>query len=82
MDVDAELKKSVDFIMWSGVQCKDSQERIEERIRFAELLWYHAKAGWVNPDVITRLLNFACNPQSWEEWKCLGGDTGVFLDDD
>ncbi len=79
------LEKYVEFVRYAGQQREDPQELIEERVRFAEIIYYHSESDWVNSAVVGRMLNFIVNPEMWNEWKEAGGDLGLFdvdLDDD
>ena len=79
------LETYVEFVRYAGQQREDPHELIDERVRFAEIIYFHAEAHWVNPEVVGRLLNFVVNPEMWDEWKEGGGDLGLFdvdLDDD
>jgi len=72
------LEKYTEFVRYAGEQREDPQQLIEERVRFAEVLYFHAEAGWVNPTMLGRMLTFVVNPEMWEEWKEGGGDPGLF----
>lgn len=69
------LKQHLAFVRQASAG--ESQQIIDERIRFAEILWYHAESGWLDKTLITRALNLICNPETWDEWKRAGGDSGV-----
>ncbi len=42
----------------TGEQREDPEQLIEERVRFAEVLYFHAEAGCVNPSMVGRMLTF------------------------
>lgn len=50
------------------------EEIINERRRIMEILYAHAEAGWIKHEALTRLLNFICDPNRFENWKKSGGD--------
>lgn len=74
-----DLEAYCELVRHAGQLRGDSQEQIEERCRFVEILLIHAKAGWVKQMAVTRIVNFISDPQGWEEWKQRGGDSGTFL---
>lgn len=70
------LYRFLEFIRAAAKTQGGTDEQIAERIRFAEILWHHSPS-WVHPAFLTRAINFACDPQGWEEWKQSGGDSAV-----
>lgn len=64
----------VDAITRMSTQQGHAPQQIEERIRCIEIMWIHARGGWVEPMFMTRAMNFMCNPALWEDWKQRGGD--------
>jgi hypothetical protein len=56
------------------------EQILAERIRICEILDAHAAAGWIDPDVLPRLINLIGNPERWEQIKSAGGDSRQFID--
>lgn len=77
----SSLEGHIKFIRHAGQVAGDSQDLVEERIRFCEILVILG-AVEVDDPILIRVVNFMCNPETWEDWKARGGDPGFHDESD